>query len=262
MATAVIYGLLASSSLVVGVALGLATKPPRRLLAVVIAFGAGVLVSALTFDLMGEAFERETGAYAIAGFLVGAVIYVLADAGLERLAARSPKRTGRDPQDVVPGAAAKPETTEVAATTGLALLVGALIDGIPESAAIGLSLHAEGRSLGIVLLAAVFLANVPESLGSAGAMREEGRSRGYIIGVWTGVAVVCVLATIAGYALLGGLSPGWVSAILALAAGGILALLADTMFPEAFEHGGRWVALATAAGFACAFLLSELTGSA
>ena len=262
MATAAIYGLLASSSFVVGVVLGLATKPPRRLLAVVIAFGAGVLVSALTFDLMGEAFEKETGAYAIVGFLVGAVIYVLADAGLERLAARSPKRTGRDPQDVVPGAAAKPESPEVAATTGLALLVGALIDGIPESAAIGLSVHAEGRSLGIVLLAAVFLANVPESLGSTGAMREEGRSRGYIIGVWTGVGVVCVLATVAGYALLGGLSPGWVSAILALAAGGILALLADTMFPEAFEHGGRWVALATAVGFACAFLLSELTGSA
>src|SRR5215207_3285950 len=164
MATAVIYGLLASSSFVVGVLLGLVTKPPRRLLAVVIAFGAGVLVSALTFDLMGEAFERDTGAYAIGGFLVGAVIYVLADAGLERLAARSPKRTGRDPQDVVPGAAAKPESKEVAATTGLALLVGALIDGIPESAAIGLSLHAEGRSLGLVLLAAVFLANVPESL--------------------------------------------------------------------------------------------------
>jgi zinc transporter ZupT len=167
MVTAVIYGLLASSSFVVGVLLGLATKPPRRLLAVVIAFGAGVLVSALTFDLMGEAFERETGAYAIGGFLVG-----------------------------------------------------------------------------------------------TGAMREEGRSRGYIIGVWTGVAVACVLATVAGYALLAGLSPSWVSAVLALAAGGILALLADTMFPEAFEHGGRWVALATAVGFACAFLLSELTGSA
>jgi ZIP family zinc transporter len=126
----------------------------------------------------------------------------------------------------------------------------------------GRSLHAEGRGLGLVLLAAVFLANVPESLGSVGAMPEEGRSRGYIIGVWTTVGVVCVLATVAGYALLGGLSPGWVSAILALAAGGILALLADTMFPEAFEHGGRWVALATAVGFACAFLLSELTGSA
>jgi zinc transporter, ZIP family len=130
-------GLLASSSFLVGVVLGLAATPPRRLLAVVIAFGAGVLDSAPTFDLMGEAFERETGAYAITGFLVGAVIYVVADAALERLAARSPKRTGRDPQDVVPGAAAKPETAAVAATTGLALLVGALIDGIPESAASG-----------------------------------------------------------------------------------------------------------------------------
>jgi ZIP family zinc transporter len=98
MVTAAVYGLLASSSFVVGVLLGLATKPPRRLLAAVIAFGAGVLVSALTFDLMGEAFERETGAYAITGFLLGAVIYVVADAGLERLAARSPKRTGRDPR--------------------------------------------------------------------------------------------------------------------------------------------------------------------
>ena len=105
---------------------------------------------------------------------------------------------------MVSGAAAKPETKEVAATTGLALLVGALLDGIPESAAIGLNLHAEGRSLGIVLLAAVFLANVPESLGSTRAMREEGRSRGYIIGVWTGVGVACVLATMAGYALLAG----------------------------------------------------------
>jgi ZIP family zinc transporter len=116
---------------------------------------------------MGEAVERETGAYAITGFLVGAIIYVLAVAGLERLAARSPTHRPRPPGRGA-GAAAKPETTEVAATTGLTLLVGALIDGIPESAAIGLSLHAEGRSLGIVLLAAVFLANVPESLGGAG----------------------------------------------------------------------------------------------
>ena len=228
----------------------------------VIAFGAGVLVSALTFDLMGEAFERETGAYAIAGFLVGAVIYVLADAGLERLAARSPKRTGRDPQDVVSGAAAKPETPEVAATTGLALLVGALIDGIPRAPPLALACTPRAAASGSCCSRPCSSRNVPESLGSVAAMRQERRSRGYIIGVWTTVAVACVLATMAGYALLAGLSPGWVSAILALAAGGILALLADTMFPEAFEHGGRWVALATAVGFACAFLLSELTGSA
>ena len=110
-----------------------------------------------------------------------------------------------------------------------------------------------------MLLAAVFLANVPESLGSAASMRHEGRSHRYIVVAWTVVAVVCVLATLAGYALLEGLSANLISAVLALAAGGILALLADTMMPEAFEHGGPWVALATAVGFACAFVLSDLT---
>jgi ZIP family zinc transporter len=261
MATALLYGVLASSSFVIGVVLGLLTTWPRRLVASVIAFGAGVLVSALAFELMQEAFEKGTAWFAITGFLVGALIYVIVDVVLERMAAASPKRTGRDPQDVVPAAEHKAESKETAAVAGTALLAGALLDGIPENAAIGVSLHAEGADLGLVLLAAVFLGNVPESLSSAAAMRDEGRSRTYILSVWAGVAVACVLATIGGYALLGGLSPDWISAVLALAAGGILAMLADTMMPEAFEHGGPVVALATAVGFVCAFTLSHLTGA-
>ena len=260
MATALLYGCLASSSFVLGVVLGLFTSPPRRLVAGVIGFGAGVLVSALTFDLMREAFETGGAPWAIGGFLLGATIYVAADVVLERMAAKSPKRTGRDPTDVVPGAEHRHESAGAATVAGTALLVGAVIDGVPESIAIGISLHAEGPALGLVLLAAVFLANVPESLGSAAAMQNEGRSRGYIVGVWTAVALLCIVATVAGYALLSGLSPGMTSAILSLAAGGILAMLADTMFPEALEHGGPAVALATAVGFSCALLLSELTG--
>jgi ZIP family zinc transporter len=260
MATALLYGSLASSSFVIGVVLGLFTSPPRRVVAAVVGFGAGVLVSALTFDLMREAFDTGGARYAVGGFLLGAVIYVAADVGLERMAARSPKRTGRDATDVVPGAAGKQESTQVAAVAGTALLVGAVLDGIPESIAIGVSLHAEGPSLGLVLLAAVFLGNVPESLGSAAAMRGEGRTSGYVVGVWTAVAVVCTASTVAGYALLSGLSPGWTSAILALAAGGILAMLADTLFPEALQPGGPFVALATSVGFSCALLLSEFTG--
>ncbi len=261
MVTALVYGSLASSSFVVGVLLGLFTSPSRRVVAGVIAFGAGVLVSALTFDLMRDAFDTGGASYAIGGFLVGAVIYVVADVGLERMAAKSPKRTGRDATDVVPNAELKAESPKVAAVAGTALLVGAVLDGIPESIAIGLSLHAEGPSLGLVLLAAVFMGNVPESLASAAAMQEEGRTRFYVIGVWAVVGLICVAATVAGYALLSGLSPQLTSAILALAAGGILAMLADTMFPEALEHGGPRVALATAVGFACAMLLSELTGA-
>lgn len=159
-----------------------------------------------------------------------------------------------------PGAARIPETTEQTAIGGTALLVGAVLDGIPENAAIGIGLGSEGSDLGLVLLAAVFLGNVPESISSAVGMRQEDRSRSYIVGVWGAVTVGCVLATVTGYALLGGLSPNMVSAVLALAAGGILAMLADTMFPEAFEHGGPWVAMATAVGFAVAFLLSQATG--
>ena len=261
MVTAVLFGVVASSSFVLGVLLGLVTTWPRRLVASVIAFGAGVLVSALSFELMQEAFETGATWFAITGFLVGALIYVIVDVLLERLAAKSPKRTGRDPEDVVPAAKEKEESTGTSAVAGTALLAGALLDGIPENAAIGVSLHAEGRNLGLVLLAAVFLANVPESLSSAASMREEGRSRTYILVAWGGVAVACTLATIAGYALLGGLSPHWISAVLALAAGGILAMLADTMMPEAFEHGGPLVALATAVGFVCAFTLSHFAGA-
>jgi ZIP family zinc transporter len=260
MLTAVLYGLLASSGFFVGVLVGLVTEPPRRLVAAVMAFGGGVLVSALTFDLMAEAEAEGNTAYVIAGFLTGALIYVLADVALERMAAASPKRAGRDPTDVKPNAAQIPETREQAAIGGTALLVGAVLDGIPENAAIGIGLGGDGGGLGLVLLAAVFLGNVPESISSAVGMRQEGRSRAYIAGVWGAVTVACVLATVAGYALLGGLSPDMVAAVLALAAGGILAMLADTMFPEAFAEGGPWVAMATAGGFAVAFLLSHAAG--
>jgi zinc transporter, ZIP family len=226
------------------------TTPPRQLVAAVTAFGSGVLVSALSFDLMGEAFALGDPAFVIVGFLVGALLFVLADVVLERIAARAAhqeEQTG-DARGVAP-----------AATAGVALLIGAILDGISENTAIGISLAAD-PSLGLVLLAAVFLGNVPESLGSAVGMRHAGRSRRHIVTVWGSAALTCSLASVAGYALLGGLSANLTGALLALAAGGILAMLADTMMPEAFEDGGPVIAMATAGGFACAFLLSHLTG--
>src|SRR5918995_1244115 len=120
MLTALLYGVLASSGLLVGVAIGLVTDPPRRLVAGVVAFGSGVLVSALTFELMEEAFAEGSPAFTIGGFLLGALIYVVADVLLERMAAHSPRREGRDPQDVVAGAPQIPETTEQATVSGLA----------------------------------------------------------------------------------------------------------------------------------------------
>jgi zinc transporter, ZIP family len=259
MLTAALYGFLASSGLIVGMLIGLVASPPRRLVASVVAFGSGVLVSTLTYDLMEEAFESGSETYVVGGFLAGAVIYVAVNAVLDRMAAKSPRREGREPQDVVPGAAVKAETQEEEVIVASALLVGAVLDGIPENAALGISLYAEGRGLGLVLLAAIFLGNLPESMSSSVAMRREGRSRRYIAGVWTGAAVVCVLASVAGYGLLGGMPPQVISGVLALAAGGILAMLANTMMPQAFREGGSLVALVTAVGFICALLLSRLT---
>jgi zinc transporter, ZIP family len=248
--TAAVYGMLASSGLLVGALIGILSTPPRRLVAAVTAFGSGGLVSALSFDLMGEAFALGSPAFVIVGFLAGALLFVLADLILERIAARALRR---DEEDGDPG------RVTPAATGGVALLVGAVLDGISENTAIGISLAAD-PSLGLVLLVAVFLGNVPESLGSAVGMRHAGRSRRHIVTVWGTAAAACSLASIVGYALLGGLSANLTGALLAVAAGGILAMLADTMMPEAFEDGGPVIAMATAGGFACAFLLSHLTG--
>jgi ZIP family zinc transporter len=259
MLQAAMYGVLASSGLLIGAVVGLLVDPPRRLVAGIMAFGCGVLVSALTFELTEEAFDTGAEPYVVAGFLGGAVIYVVTAWLLDRMAARSPKRHGRLARDVEPGAKRRPDP-ESAAVSGTALLIGAILDGIPENAAIGISLHAEGQALGTVLLAAVFMANLPESISSSVGMRQEGRSARYVIGVWAAAAAATTVAAVAGYALLGGLSANMISAILALAAGGILAMLADTMMPEAFENGGPFVALATAVGYMTAVLLSRVGG--
>jgi zinc transporter, ZIP family len=257
--TAFLYGLIASSGFLIGVTIGLFASPPRRVLAAVVAFGAGTLVCALTFELMEEAFETGTTAWSLGGFLLGAAVYVLLDQGLERAAAESPRRRGRDPQDVKPGAEHIPQTSEQATVSGMALLAGTVLDGVPENAAIGMGLAAEkGPGLGLVLLGAVFLSNLPGSMTSAVGMRAEGRSTAFILIAWSIVGLACIGACVLGYALLGGLPASIVGAILAFAAGGILAMLADTMMPEAFENGGPWVAMATAAGFASAFMLARV----
>lgn len=260
MIAALLYGLLASSAFPIGVALGLFFHIPKRVLASVIAFGAGVLVVALTGELMAEAVDEGSVPFAMAGLLAGTLIYILIDGALDKAARESPRLTGDDPQDVKPHAKEIPETPHEATVSGMAVLVGTVLDGIPENAAIGMGLAAEqGPGLGLVLLGAVFLSNLPGSIASTVGMRQAGRSTRYIVAAWALVAIACVGACVLGYTVLSGLPPQGTSFMLALAAGGILAMLADTMFPEAFRSGGSWVALATTVGFACAFLLSQLT---
>jgi ZIP family zinc transporter len=139
----------------------------------------------------------------------------------------------------------------------MALVLGALLDGIPESAAIGVSLLGGGE-VGIAMVAAVFLSNVPESMSASAGLKRAGRSTGQILRLWLLVMVASGLAAGAGFVLLQGASPALVAGIQTFAAGAIITMLADTMMPEATEHAGRLVVLVTMLGFALAFLLSAL----
>lgn len=259
MLQALFFGLLASSAFPIGVAIGLTWRPPRRVVAAIIAFGAGVLVSALSLELMDEALVTGRLPWTLGGFMLGAFVYVALDQTVDHFAKKSPRREGHEAAQVKRDAANIPETPEQFAVSGTAVLVGTALDGIPENAAIGVGLAAEqGPGLGLVLLGAVFLSNLPGAMTSTIGMRQAGRSVAYVLTAWGIVAVACVASVVVGYGLLSGMPAHWQGALLALAAGGIIAMLADTMFPDAFRTGGPWTAMATATGFALAVVLSRL----
>ncbi|QWZ09870.1 ZIP family zinc transporter [Nocardioides panacis] len=240
-----LWGLAAGGALVLGALVAWFVQVPQRVVASVMAFGAGVLISALAFDLVDEA-ETSGGLTAtVLGFLVGAVVYVLANVALAKRGARHRKRSG----DQQPS-----EDEQVG--SGSAIAVGALLDGIPESVVLGLSLLG-GHGVGVPVLAAIFISNLPEGLSSAAGMKRSGRSARYVFGVWIGVAVASGAAGLLGCLLLQGASAQLIAAITALAAGAILTMVADTMIPEAFERTHLYAGLIATLGFLTAFTIGR-----
>jgi ZIP family zinc transporter len=245
-----LWGLLGGSALVIGAAVAYFVNLPQRLIASIMALGSGVLISALSFDLMDEAYRQGGLVPAGAGFLVGAAVYTVANVWISRRGARHRKRSG-----------SHPESRQQSADEGggLAIAVGALLDGIPESAVIGITLLS-GAGVSLVTVAAVFLSNVPEGLSSSAGMRRAGRSAGYVFGVWSAIALASGLAALVGNIALAGAAPETIALTSAVAAGAILAMLVDTMIPEAFAETHEYAGLVTVAGFLCAFGLSKLAG--
>ena len=242
MLTAVLYGLAASRALVIGAVLGTLWNAPRTVTGVLLAFASGALISALAFELFEEAFELGGAVRSGLGLLAGAVAFVSVDSTLDRYVAGHPG----------------PEEREVAAQgarggVGWALLAAVTLDGVPENLALGVSL-VEGASL--TLLVAIFFSNLPESLVGAQAMRSEGRSGRIVVATWLTCAVLLTLAVIVGRGIGGGLSDEVLAVALGFAGGAVLASLADTLMPEAFEHGRPLNAFATAAGFFLSFVLA------
>lgn len=241
-----LWGLLAGSALVVGAAVAWFVHVPRRVVASVMAFGSGVLISALAFDLVDEA-ERSGGLTAtVIGFLGGAAIYVAANVVLARYGARHRKRS----QDQQPS---EDETSG----SGAAIAIGALLDGIPESVVLGLTLLG-GGGVGASVVAAIFISNLPEGLSSAAGMKRSHRSAAYVFGVWSAIALASGLAGLLGVLLLQDASAELVAGITALAAGAILAMIADTMIPEAFEDAHLYSGLIATLGFATAFAIGRI----
>lgn len=231
METAVLFAVLASSALPLGALLGVWRPPARRVTAALLAFASGALVTAVAFELFEDAFHQNAWSAGVA-FAVGASTFVLVDTWLDRRWARRSAAGG---------------------AVGLALLAAVTLDGIPENLAMGVALIGSSDP---TLLVAIFAANLPEAIVGSEKMREAGLDARGVVLTWCVAALLLGVAVVAGYGGLRGLSEDALAWPLGFAAGAVLASLADTLMPEAYEEGGPWVAWFTALGFLLSFLLS------
>jgi ZIP family zinc transporter len=246
MGEAFLWGVVAGSSLIIGGAIALRAPITRRHVGLIMAFGAGVLISAVAFELVHEAFETSAGDGGIAlGLLAGSAVFFAAEVLIDRFAER------RRNSDEAPSAAAGH------AEAGRGIVLGIILDGIPESLVLGLTILAAG-SVSVAFLVAVFIANLPEAIAATAALERAGRSTTRIMRFWVLVALGFGLASLLGYAVLDTASPRTVAIVLAFAGGAILTMLANTMMPEALHYGGKVVGFVTTLGFALAFGISAL----
>jgi zinc transporter, ZIP family len=241
MAESFAWGVVGASSLLIGGLIASYAPISRRLLGLIMAFGAGVLISAVSFELVEEAFGKGGDRWAVLGLFTGSAVFFVGDLLIDRAGGADRKHSGGAQADGI----------------ALAIVLGIVLDGIPESFVLGLTVL-EAGTVSAAFLVAVFLSNLPESIAATTGLISSGWSRTKVNVLWIGVIVVSGLSAMAGYVLLDGASSGTVSFVLAFAAGAILTMLADTMMPEAFENGGKLVGIATTLGFALAFGINAL----
>ena len=236
------WGFLAAATLIAGGAYALRWPVRERVLGMVMAFGSGVLISAVAFELVQEAFDTSHGEGEVAlGLLAGSLVFFTGDALIDRMGGANRKHSGGHQAD---GSAP-------------AIVLGIVLDGIPESIVLGLTI-VSGGAVSAAFLVAVALSNIPEAVAATTGLAKSGWKSSHILGLWTLVSLVSGLAALIGFAAFDTASPRIAAFVLAFAAGAILTMLADTMMPEAFEHGGKLVGVVTTFGFALAFGISAL----
>jgi zinc transporter, ZIP family len=239
MAEAFFWGMLGSVSLILGAVVVAVNMPSARTLGLIMGFGSGVLISAVAFELVEEAASVAKGLGATTiGFFIGMGVFLLGDQAISTMGYRDRKKMNA-----------------VHSASGLAIVLGIVLDGVPESAVLGLTVLESG-TIGVAVLAAVFLSNLPESIAATSGLRSSGWSWGSVYGLWTGIVLVSGIAAAVGYQLMSAATPAAFAFVLAFAGGAILSMLATTMMPEAYEYGGRLVGVTTTIGFAAAFAIS------
>jgi ZIP family zinc transporter len=244
MGEAFVWGTVAGGSLVVGGVVALRVALTRRMVGLIMAFGAGVLLSAVAYELVHEAFETSAGDGGVAvGLLAGSVVFFGAEKLIDRFVAEVPDES----QDLA-GRAKQ---------VGRAIVLGIILDGIPESLVLGLTVL-EAGTVSAALLVAVFLSNLPEAIAATIALTRAGRNPTMIMRFWILVALGFGVTSLLGYVVLDSASPRTVAFVLAFAGGAVLTMLANTMMPEALHHGGKLAGLLTTVGFALAFAISSL----
>jgi ZIP family zinc transporter len=249
---AAFWGLVAGSALLLGGFLALHRQWSTRMIGLCMAFGSGVLISSVAFELVGEALEKGGGGPTTLGMTAGALTFFFGDMLVSRRGAPHRKRASRgSPPDAAPAGA-------VEESNPMAIVLGAVLDGVPEAAAIGVSLLESGR-VGGTFVIAVFLSNVPEALSATAGLADAGRPPRSIMRMWWSVTAVSALTAAAGYALLDGASDGALAALSAYAAGAVLTMVASTMLPEAHRDGGPITGLVTSGGFLLAVLIGTLS---
>jgi zinc transporter, ZIP family len=238
---AALWGLVGGSSLVIGAVLALVLAPAKRTIGLIMGFGVGVLMSAVAFELVEDAFHESDGSVAVAiGLGAGAIAFYAGDMWIDSHGGADRKRSdGRQN-----------------AGRSQSIVLGTVLDGIPESVVIGVSMIG-GGGVSAAVVAAVFLSNVPEAMAATSGLSKARTPSWQIMRMWGSIALLSATAAAVGYGALAGGSDALIGAVQAFAAGAILTMLADTMMPEAFEEGGRSVGLATVIGFALAFGLSH-----
>lgn len=242
--SAAMWGAVSASAVMIGALFALFMKIPKKLIGLVMAFGTGVLIGAATFELIEDAVEDGGLEPTVIGFMAGAVVFTVCDWLVSSKGGAGRKRSAKG---------GKPDQT----AAGLGIFIGTLIDAIPESIMIGASIVA-GRGVSFLLVIAIFISNIPEGLSSTVGMRESGESRRKISILWTGVLVISTLASLGGYFFMEDASSYLTAVLSTFAAGGIVAMVASTMMPEAFEEGGAVTGLISALGLLVSLLLDRI----